>query len=425
MNGEEVGQLSVVALGQLQFSYSRTWRQSESGRSLSISLPLTAQAYRGAVVESFFDNLLPDNEAVRARMQSRFGALSNRCFDLLWHAGRDCVGAIQLLPEAEPAPNIRKIEAHPLDDSAIANILKNYKSVPLGMVREDDDFRISIAGAQEKTALLRHNGQWCRPVGATPTSHIIKLPIGTIGQMDLSDSVENEWLCHMILKAYGIPVADATMTKFDDAKALVVTRFDRRLSSDGSWYIRLPQEDMCQALAVPSVFKYESEGGPGIKNVMELLLASEKSEADRYLFMKTQFLFWLLAAIDGHAKNFSIFLLPGDKYHLTPLYDVMSAHPMVNANQIRMQRLKMAMAVSGKNRHYEWERINQHHWISTAQKNGFPRTSLLQIFEELLGGMHSAIEHVKNKIPAEFPLHIAESIFNGMIFAKEHFKSKM
>jgi serine/threonine-protein kinase HipA len=423
MNGEEVGRLSIAASGQLRFSYASTWLQSEIGRSLSISLPLSSQSYRGPVVESFFDNLLPDNASVRVRMQARFGALSSRCFDLLWHAGRDCVGAIQLVPESEPLPDIRRIEAHPLTDSAIADILQNYATVPLGMVREDDAFRISLAGAQEKTALLWHNGQWCRPVGATPTSHIIKLPIGTVGQLDLSDSVENEWLCHMILKAYGIPVADAARTVFDTTKALVVTRFDRRVSSDGTWIIRLPQEDLCQALAVPPAFKYESDGGPGIRDVMELLLASERSESDRYLFMKTQILFWLLAAIDGHGKNFSVFLLPGDKYHLTPMYDVISAHPMVAGKQIQRQRLKMSMAVSGKNRHYEWERIHQRHWAATAQKNGFPRDSLLQIFEELLGGMHSAIEQVNSQIPAGFPSRIAESIFEGMILAKEYFES--
>ena len=46
---------------------------------------------------------------------------------------------------------------------------------------ELEDFRISIAGAQEKTAFLRHQGKWCRPIGSTPTTHIFKLPLGLVG----------------------------------------------------------------------------------------------------------------------------------------------------------------------------------------------------------------------------------------------------
>jgi len=372
-------------------------------------------------MENFFENLLPDNEAVRFRMQARFKAKSSRCYDLLWHAGRDCVGAIQFLPESEPMPEIKKIVAHPLTDSEISEVLQNYKTAPLGMVPEDDDFRISIAGAQEKTALLWHGGQWCRPVGTTPTTHIIKLPIGRTEKLDLRHSVENEWLCHMILKEYGIPVADAAMVDFNGTKALAVTRFDRRLSGDGSWIIRLPQEDFCQALGVPPALKYENHGGPGILQSMDLLMGSEASEADRYLFMKVQFLFWLLAAIDGHAKNFSIFLLPGDKYRLTPMYDVMSVLPMIKTKQLSVQRTKMAMAVHGKNKHYGWDRICRRHWENTARMARFSGDNLGRVFDELLDGMEPVIDRVKSQIPGGFPGEIADSIFEGMSDAKDRF----
>jgi hypothetical protein len=113
--------------------------------------------------------------------------------------------------------------------------------MPLGM-RPEEDFRISLAGAQEKTALLNFEGKWHLPLGPTPTSHILKLPIGynEHSGMDLSDSVENEWLCHLILKQYGISIAGAGIHEFDGVKVLVVERFDRRWAKDGSWLMRLP-----------------------------------------------------------------------------------------------------------------------------------------------------------------------------------------
>lgn len=422
MNGEEVGRLTASSTGQLLFSYADTWLRSDAVRPLSLSLPLSSLSYRGPVVENFFENLLPDSQSIKNRIQARFGARSSNCFDLLWHVGRDCVGAIQLMPEDRESGYIRGTHADPLTDTQIADILHNYASAPLGMV-DDDDFRISIAGAQEKTALLRHNGQWCRPLGATPTSHIFKLPIGQIanGRIDMSDSVENEWLCHLILKGFSIPVADAEIGRFDDATALVVTRFDRRWSEDGSWLIRLPQEDMCQALNVPPALKYENKGGPGIEKVMEVLLGSDNALPDRYLFFKAQMLFWLLAAIDGHAKNFSIFLLPGGGYRLTPLYDVLSAHHLVENRQILPQKLKMAMAVKGKEKHYVWERMLPRHWRATAHVCRFPADQVDAVMDELLGGVEAVIDQVGAQLPPTFPARVAEPVFKGMQVARDLF----
>ncbi len=419
MNGEKVGTLTRAANDRLEFTYDKSWLASSSGRPLSLSMPLTHQAYAGDTVESFFDNLLPDSQPIRNRIQRRFGVASNRGFDLLWHVGRDCVGALQLLPEDRQV-GVRKIEAEPLSDAAIVETLKNYRTMPLGM-REDKDFRISVAGVQEKTALLKLADQWHLPLGTTPTSHIFKLPIGRIEHsgMDLSDSVENEWLCHAILKAFGLPVADTELLSFDGTKALVVERFDRRWATDESWLIRLPQEDMCQALNIPPALKYERDGGPGFSPIMDLLLGSLDSLADRRLFMTANLIFWLLAAIDGHAKNFSIFLLPGGGFKLTPLYDVISAFPLLAKKQLEPRRLKMAMALTGKNRHYDWNAMLYRHWLSTAKACRFPADGMEEILAEVLGGMDQVINEVSSQLPDSFPDAVADPIFTGMKNARE------
>ncbi len=417
INAERVGSLFFSSTGQMQLTYDQSWLQSENARPLSLSLPLGHYPISGKAVENFFDNLLPDNDAIRRRIQTRFGAASDRCFDLLWHIGRDCVGAVQLLPETDEPPRIGGITATPLTDAEIAEILRNYRTVPLGM-QQGTDFRISIAGAQEKTALLWHESRWCRPTGVTPTSHIFKLPIGKTPRINLTDSVENEWLCHQILKEYGIPVADAQIATFEEVKALVVARFDRRWSADGSWIIRLPQEDMCQAMGVPPVFKYEEDGGPGTRKILDLLLGSESATADRRLFMKAQVLFWLLGAIDGHAKNFSIYLLPQGGYRMTPLYDVMSAWPIVARKELHPKQMKMAMAVDGKNKHYYWHEIRGRHWSSMSRKARFPEDELHTVFRELLDPMDEVISRVASNLPTAFPASVAEPIFDGLRRAK-------
>jgi serine/threonine-protein kinase HipA len=419
MNGIKVGLLSRASTGKLAFRYEPIWLRSKSGRPLSLSMPLTEQTYSGDIVENYFDNLLPDSQPIRNRIQKRFGAMSNRGFDLLWYIGRDCVGAIQLSPE-DIQLDVQKIESEPLSAAAIAETLKNYITMPLGM-REDKDFRISVAGAQEKTAFLRRKDGWHLPLGTTPTSHIFKLPIGRIEHsgMDLSDSVENEWLCHAILKAYGISVANTEMMSFEGTKVLVVERFDRRWSRDKSWLIRLPQEDMCQALNVPPALKYESDGGPGIEQIMALLLGSMDGLSDRRIFMTRIFLFWVMGAIDGHAKNFSIALGPGGVFQLTPAYDVMSAYPLIAKGQYVQKKMTMAMSLKGKNRHYLWERMCVRHWLSTAKRCHFPEDEMTRIIEKILTDMDRVIKVVSAILPEGFPDEVAIPIFDGMRSARE------
>ena len=152
---------------------------------------------------------MPDNPQIRARIQRKFQIPTQQPFDLLSVIGEDCVGAIQLVSGQVPQLK-EEINCEPLDDHEIASILSGYQNNPLGMKNIEDDFRISIAGAQEKAAFLYHNEKWNRPLSTTPTTHIFKLPIGVIQhqQLDLSDSCENEWICSKIIAAFGVPVAN-------------------------------------------------------------------------------------------------------------------------------------------------------------------------------------------------------------------------
>ena len=419
MNGRLVGILNYLSSGHLAFSYEQQWLQWSGTRPISLSLPLTGQTYKGETVYRFFDNLLPDNRIIRERIQKRFQTQSSHCFDLLSSIGKDCIGALQLL--TEPIDAIEGIEpfaiqADKVSVREVATILKNYWQAPLGMMDNQNDFRISIAGAQEKTALLWHDGCWKMPKGMTPTSHIIKLPIGRIEHagIDLSDSVENEWLCLKLLAEFGLSVADAKIKKFSDMNTLVVKRFDRKWVNDDQYLLRLPQEDCCQALAISSGLKYESHGGPGIIDIMHLLERSENFMQDRFQFMKTVFLFWVLGAIDGHGKNFSIFLHPQGRFELTPIYDVISAYPLADKRQLEWKKLKMAMAVKDKNRHYSWHSIQVRHWHAMAKKCHFPIKDMQAIIESIFDSMDTVIANVGNRLAKTFPEEIADSIFSGM-----------
>ena len=273
-----------------------------------------------------------------------------------------------------------------------------------------------MAGAQEKTAFLWHNNQWCLPLGSTPTTHLFKLPMGVIGegQIDFSSSVENEWLCSKLLMAYGLSVASTEMARFNGERCLIVQRFDRRLHSSGAYWLRLPTEDCCQATATPAANKYENSGGPGMQSIAELL-AQSSERSDLTDFFKAQVLFWMLRAIDGYAKNFSLFLHPGGRFQLTPLYDVLSAWPVIGrrSGQWPQQKLKMAMAWFGeKNRYSKPLEITSRRMLLTAKRLGLGDAQ--PILGELIAQTPVVIRSVQAQLPAGFPQTVAEPVFTGL-----------
>lgn len=381
LNEERVGLLMRDTSGTMEFAYAGEWLQSANAVPVSQSLPLREMPYRGASVEAYFDNLLPDNEDIRRRIAERMATEGRGTLDLLAVIGRDCVGSLQFAPEGEPFPKSRSIQGEPLSDREIADILRNLKTSPLGLNRERE-FRISIAGVQEKTAILRWEGHWHRPKGSTPTTHILKPAMGRLPNgIDMRESVQNEWLCLKLAEYFGLPVAQAERGTFDGVECLVVKRFDRMWSEDKKHLRRLPQEDLCQALGVPWSRKYQSDGGPGIIAVMDFLNASDQREKDREQFLRAQMVFFLLGAVDGHAKNFSITLLPTG-FQLTPVYDVMTILPALASRQIESKQAKLAMSV-GDGNHFRLDEIQDRHWKQTAKKSGFPLKDLQSLIQSL------------------------------------------
>ena len=411
LNSRHVGYLRKAASGATEFQYERSWLDWPNTFPVSLSLPLREDQYRGAEVTNVFENLLPDAEPIRRRVAERVGAAGTDAYSLLTAIGRDCVGALQFLTDAEESDPAQQ-EAEPLTDADIEKLLKGLAQAPLGLTR-DDDFRISVAGAQEKTALLFKEGAWFKPHGATPTTHIFKPPIGRLPNgIDLTHSVENEHYCLRLVEAFGLPVNQTQMLTFGETKALVVERFDRRWTSGR--LLRLPQEDFCQSLSVPPTRKYQSDGGPTLVDALRLLDGSDNPAEDQAVVLQAQILFWLIGATDGHAKNFSLFLGPGGRYWLTPLYDILTAQPSLDAKQIERRQFRLAMSV-GKNRHYLVHEIVGRHFVQTGEAAGLSKKAVMESMTFIADHAEKAIASVEQSLPAGFPLEIHESVSKGLL----------
>ena len=405
-----VGRYTRAPSAATSFRYAPQWLEAERAFPISLSLPLSDRVWSGDEANAYFDGLLPDDQAVREKIASRESADSAGTFDLLAVIGRDCVGALRFIPEGSDPGNPSRMSHRPLTNAEITERLAVLAHHPLGIDASADDFRISIAGMQEKTALLQIKDQWHLPLGATPTSHIFKPAMKEAPRgADFSDMPWNEWFCLNICRYFGLKTAQAEVLHFGGKPVIVVERFDR-LWKDKVLY-RLPQEDLCQALGVPSIRKYEADGGPGTLEILNCLNGAESPREDRLQCMKAQIVFWLLAAIDGHAKNFSIFLTPGG-YSLTPLYDVMSSSPYP---EFSPHKVKLAMAI-GDRHQYSIKGILPRHFYQTAKKAGISKQEMDLLFTDIQACLDPAYEKAATLAEeAEIPRNTADTILDGMM----------
>jgi serine/threonine-protein kinase HipA len=409
-----MGQLMKEPGGAISFRYDESWLSNDTAIPVSLSLPLREDAFKGEPVVAVFENLLPDSDVLRKRVAEKVGAKGTDAYSLLSQIGRDCVGALQFIPEdAEIVDEATGVNGEIVSENDIEKLLKNLARAPLGL-DQDQDFRISVAGAQEKTALLRHKGKWLKPHGTTPTTHILKTQIGTLQNgIDLSNSVENEYYCLKLMAAFGLPVNAAEIQVFGKTKALVIERFDRKRTKDGR-LLRVPQEDACQALSCPPSLKYQSQGGPGMVDTINLLKGGDTPAEDQKTFLKAQILFWLIGATDGHAKNFSIFLGPGGRFYLTPLYDVLTAQPSLDNRQIERKQMKLAMSV-GISRHYKIEDIRGRHFMQTAERAGLPGALASEALAEIEKVAEKAMSRIEEQLPPGFPEAIHFSVKRALL----------
>ena len=396
----KVGTLTRATDGAISFTYEPAWLASEAAFPVASALPLSKASWQGDPVVAAFDNLLPDAEGeLREKIASRVGALGKDVFSLLSVLGRDCVGALQFLP-MDDVPSDQDMQYRIISEEEMVADLKNLAAAPLAL-GDDEDFRISIAGAQEKTAYLRVNGHWAKPRGITPTSHIFKTPMGVLpgpDQIDLSDSVENELFCMTLAREIGLPAAHVEKITLSGQVVLSVERFDRVWQ--GETLKRLPQEDICQSLGYPSTMKYQKLGGPSIAQIMELLRESDTPIEDRETFFRAQIFFFLIGASDGHAKNFSLRLGRRGRFRFAPLYDILSIAPVVRAGRLQRKRYRLAMSVDG---HYGIDEIVPRHFEAEGRAAGLPKGRALELLQDMTERLGPALERTLMAVGDQVP----------------------
>ncbi len=411
MNNSLVGIWEHKSSGEESFQYLDSWINNPLSRGLSLSLPVVKQKYTNLKVKNFFSNLIPERDDVIESIQRRYNLSTKSSFDLLNIIGEDCIGAIQISSNPEILVQKKEIEGTIISESEMAKKIRALR-IPNSSINDGElNFRISLTGAQKKTAFLYHNGNWMTPKGATATTHIFKPAIGKIPEyIDLSNSVENEWYTGRFFNNMGLKIASSEILTFENQKVLSVKRFDRVVNEDS--ILRLPQEDFCQVLGVPSQQKYQSDGGPNSKDIIDILKGSSNTK-DPENFFKALIVNWIIGSTDAHAKNYSIFIEKNNTYRLTPFYDVMSFFPYMGnkKNQIHESKLKLAMSARGKNGNkYHINEIGRSNWELTGKYLGLSSKNANNIIEEVIEFVPLALDKTNNELPKDFDIGVSDPI---------------
>jgi serine/threonine-protein kinase HipA len=317
LNDHQVAVVDRERKGKLRLAYTDEALAAYPGGVplLSLDLPLTRDRYPNARTRAFLDGLLPEGEPRRV-IAADLNLPASDVFGLLATLGKDCAGALVIQPQGEPPPVVPTTRtAEPLSSDDLAELVANLRSAPLGI---DRNVRLSLAGAQEKLLLSRMpDGQWGRPVEGTPSTHILKPEIERF-----TNTVENEAFCMRIARHLGLDVANTETILVDERPVLVVERYDRIISADGS-VTRIHQEDFCQALGFPPDRKYEEDSGPTlarIAGVLQDVAAPGAAET----FLRALTLNVAIGNCDAHAKNFSLLHTESGALRFAPLYDLIS-----------------------------------------------------------------------------------------------------
>lgn len=367
---------------QVTFTYAKEWIGHAKSFPLSNSLPLSLVTFEQEAA-TFFGNLLPEGNA-REALCRRFGISIDNDFELLSRIGEDCAGAFVITTKSD-APD-EKANLEEISSDSLASWLKD-DSAGLLDLQVKGDLRLSLAGAQNKLPLVYINGKFFKPLGSQPTTHILKPAPKAFKHLP-----QNEWINARLYEALGVKTAHSELVKIGSRYALVVERYDR-IKVNGKW-MRLHQEDFCQALAIPSKKKYEQEEGPTLLDCQELLdMRSSDTAEDIDSLIRWQILNVVIGNCDGHGKNLSLLRDNGGNWKLAPFYDLVATtiYPSLTKN--------LAMSV---NEQFNSANIHPKHWRRQFELLKVSPAHYMKVAESLIDEMPSALNTVLERFQDEY-----------------------
>ncbi len=390
--GTRVARVEEARIGKFRLSYTdEAFDRFQVGRPLlSVSLPLEpGTTHPPGRTGPFLEGLLPEGEA-RSTLEERFGLRRGDTYGLLSEIGRDCAGAVVIVPAGHPHPEVHSGDPEPIDGDELAREIRALPERPLGA---DDRVRVSLAGQQGKLLLVGlGDGGWARPLHGYPSTHILKPEDPRFPGM-----AANEALCMRIAKHVGLTSADVEVLDVDGTAVIAVERYDRRRAPDGT-IERIHQEDVCQALAVDVGAgrrrKYEDDGGPSFADVAAILEVHAADGPDQAARLaQVAALTVAVGNADAHGKNLSLLQPPDTALRLAPLYDIASTVHCPRTPGGRDVSTSLAMSINDRT---DVNDVTAADIVAEATRwtpdPNLTEDDLAEFFDEILDAVHAAAQ---------------------------------
>ncbi len=374
-----VGEIQAHPDGLLSFSYAEAWRSSASSFPISVLAPLSAAGMPPASFTPWLSNLLPEGHAL-TMIGRTAGVSPGDILGILDRVGRDTAGALSF---GSPAKRGKPRYSKPAGDQ-LERIINDLPKRPF--LVETKGVSMSLAGAQEKLPVVLVDGEIAIPLNNNPSTHILKSD-----NSRLEGSVQNEALCLTLATLLGLNAASVTTGRAGERSYLLVERYDRMLK-DEEW-IRLHQEDFCQARGKPPVSKYEHNQsglrGPSLPDLFDVA-ARFLPPRDRLALLDAAILNVLITNVDSHAKNYSI-LIDHNGARLAPLYDLMCGRVWENITK------NMAQEIGGQRR---GRHLYRRHWGRLAEACGFNKRMVVQRVVKLASQVLATVDDAAAAVAA-------------------------
>ncbi|MFY1021419.1 HipA domain-containing protein [Ectopseudomonas khazarica] len=343
--------------GVWSFRYEEGWTAFDLCPNLPRAQGIIVDNSSQRPVQWYFDNLLPE-EGQRQLLAADARLEASDAFALLAYYGAESAGSLTLLP---PDTSLPAGELRALTHEALARRIAAMPRLPL---THEAHKRMSLAGAQYKLAVVLEDGQLHEPVGAAPSTHILK---PDHPEPAFAHSVINEWFCMRLAARVGLAVPSVSR-QYVPQPIYLIERFDRQ--ARGATWQRVHSIDACQMLGLDRHFKYQAGS---IERLVQLLTLTTAPAVARARLFNWLLFNVLIGNTDAHLKNISFLVGPRGQ-QLSPFYDLLSTavYETRAFDQDRWpQATTLAWSILGES---QLARIDRQHLLDAAEALGLKRS---------------------------------------------------
>jgi serine/threonine-protein kinase HipA len=357
--------------GVYHFKYDTEWLENSGGFVLAPQFPLETKEFSGYFVREFFQNLLPEGDALEA-VEQQLKVRSASTYETIGLLGNELPGVLSVLPEGVEKGTRQTYQ--PLEFDELSRRIKNRDRVPL--LLSNAQGRMSLAGAQDKfsarfdkkTHVLRESTE------GSPTTHILKpdMRVRTVedGRNLYEYSTINEFSCMKLAKLLGMVVPDVWLLRVPEPVYLI-ERYDRKVVSGN--IVPLHQIDGCQFLGQSGGdWKYETDGElVSLRKLANGFRTVRVPAKDMLQFQRWVMFNYLIGNSDAHAKNISV-LIDYKRFSIAPFYDLICERVYIVRG--------LALYIGGEK---EFDQVGRHSWEAFCKDCDFRLPEFLKEFRNM------------------------------------------